>query len=82
MKYLRRKYFQEYRKAGLPFMASQRLARLRVRRGFACEAEAELVKEGFTVESITYCECCGPEVLRLRKGDKSWDLDFFGLRPR
>lgn len=81
MKYLRRKFFQEYRKAGLPFMAAQRLARLREKSGFACEVEAELVKEGFVVEVLTFCDCCGPEVVRLHKNGKAWDLNYFGLAP-
>lgn len=82
MKYERRKYFREYRLAGLPFMVAQRLSKLRVKGGFACEVERELAKEGVQVETITLCDCCGPEVLRLFKGGKAWDLNYFGLNPR
>lgn len=81
MKYERRKYFREYRKAGIPFMAAHRLAKLKARGSFACEVAEELQKEGITVETLTFCECCGPEVLRLRKGEKFYDLRYFGLMP-
>ena len=81
VKYVRRKFFREYRKYGLPFMAAQRLARLRAIGGFACELQAELHKEGFVVEVLTFCDCCGPEVVRLLKDEKTWDLHYFSLAP-
>jgi len=82
MKYERRKYFRMYRKLGLPFMVAQRLAKLKSRAATTSyEVETELVKEGFKVVAVTYCDCCGPEVLRLVKGEKAWDLGYWTLLP-
>lgn len=79
MKYQRRKIFKEYRKAGIPFMAAHRLSKLKSKMALPWDVEKELAKEGVTVETKTYCKCCGPEALILHFKGKSVAISYYTL---
>lgn len=69
----RRRFYREYRAAGIPFVQAQRLAKLRVR-DFAAWSDIERVLG--VGEVIQYCECCGPEAVRFRFGRRVVDLSY------
>jgi hypothetical protein len=68
----RRRFYREYRAAGIPFVQAQRLAKLRGR--YATWSEIERVLG--VGEVIQYCECCGPEAVRFRFGRRVVDLSY------
>ena len=69
----RRRFYREYRSAGIPFVQAQRLAKLRGR-DFTTWSEIERVLGAGEV--IQYCECCGPEAVRFRFGQRVVDLSY------
>ena len=69
-----RRFYREYRSAGIPFVQAQRLAKLRAR-DFAPWSDIERVLGAGEV--IQYCECCGPEAVRFRFGKRVVDLSYF-----
>lgn len=80
MKYVRRKYFKQYRREGLPFVDCAKLARLRERYKLTV---TEFAQAGYKAESVTLCECCGPEVLRVWLSDgKAHDFSYYDLKYR
>lgn len=78
-KYEKRRVFRQYRRAGIPFILAQKLARLKEKGAWAL---GEGLPECRT-ESITYCDCCGPVQVRVFSPDgrSSWLLDYFSLLP-
>lgn len=71
----RRRFYREYRAAGIPFVQAQRLAKLRAR-DFTTWWDIERVLG--PGEMIQYCECCGPEAVRFRFGQRVVDLSYIG----
>ena len=71
----RRRFYREYRAAGIPFVQAHRLAKLRAR-GFTTWYEIERVLGAGEV--IQYCECCGPEAIRFRFGQRVVELSYIG----
>ena len=71
----RRRFYREYRSAGIPFVQAQRLAKLRAREYASWSDIERVLGPG---EVIQYCECCGPEAVRFRFGQRVVDLSYFG----
>ena len=82
MKFQRRKFAREYRKAGLPFIAAKRLAKVRDQVGCFWDVQKAMEKEGITAEAVTYCDCCGPEAILLEWSKGRLFLNYFDLSPR
>ena len=69
----RRRFYREHRSAGIPFVQAQRLAKLRGR-DFAAWSDIERVLGAGEV--IQYCDCCGPEAVRFRFGQRVVELSY------
>ena len=67
-----RRYYREHRAAGIPFVRAHRLAKLRAR--YASWSEIERVLGAGEV--IQYCDCCGPEAVRFRFGQRVVELSY------
>lgn len=68
----RRRFYREHRAAGIPFVQAQRLAKLRARSAPWSDIERVLGPG----ETVQYCECCGPEAVRFRFGQRVVDLSY------
>lgn len=80
-KYEKRRVFRQYRRAGVPFILSVKLVRVRAKGEGAWRLD-EALPEGWRSESVTHCECCGPVFVRVHSPEgKSWKLDYFSLAP-
>lgn len=78
-KYEKRRVFRAYRKAKVPFLLAAWLSR----KDFVEMRYRETLPAGFTAQTVTYCECCGPVLYRVteEKTGRSWDFDHFTGRP-
>ena len=82
-KYEKRRAFRQFRKAGIPFVVAQVLAR--------CDSLIQMkekLPEGWHVWELPGCECCAPTQLKLTMVSPgglhvgpSWTLCRFTLRP-
>lgn len=73
----RRRLYRTYREAGIPFVQAHRLAKLMVRE-YALWADIERILGAGEV--IQYCECCGPEGVRFRLGQRVVEFGYFSRR--
>jgi hypothetical protein len=80
-KYERRSMFRRYRQAGVPFMLALKLARAQSKLIPAGQFEPP---KGYRARLVTYCDCCGPDSLRVttEDGSRSWDFDIWNLSAR
>lgn len=79
-KYEKRRVFRGFRKAGVPFVLAQRLARAS---GVATLDKVLGEDYDYKVEEC-YCTCCGPTHLYVwarKDPTKKWTLDYWSLRP-
>lgn len=76
-KYEKRRYFRAHRRAGVPFLVACALSR----RGW--DVTGATLPEGYSGESVTRCECCGPEFFRVTetKTGRSWEFSYFTGMP-
>ena len=68
-----RRFYREHRAAGIPFVQAQRLAKLRVREYTSWWDIERVLGPG---ETVQHCECCGPEAVRFRFGQRVVDLSY------
>jgi hypothetical protein len=67
----RRRFYREYRAAGIPFVQAQRLAKMVVK----CNAYIGRVEALLgPCEVVVRCPCCGPEGYRFRFGKRVVEL--------
>jgi hypothetical protein len=79
-KYEKRRFFRQYRRAGVPFILACKLARAK---GGYIPASLFEPPEGYKTEVCVYCDCCGPEILKVSTldGSRTWNLDYWSLLP-
>ena len=70
----RRCFYREHRAAGIPFIQAQRFAKLRARDCTPTWWDIERVLG--PGETVQYCECCGPEAVRFRFGQRVVELSY------
>lgn len=80
-KYSRRRFQNEYKRAGFPFPLAVKLARFRDK-GMGYYDLVTALGPAFEVRTITYCECCGPEATRITFGKTTVEVNCFTLAPR
>lgn len=72
-----RRYYREHRQAGIPFVQAHRLAKLRARDYASWSDIDRVLGPG---ETVQYCDCCGPELVRFRLGKQVVELGYFSKR--
>lgn len=76
-KYEKRRFFRKMRTAKVPFLLAAWLSRKPAwELGLRSSSSLPV---GFSMECLRFCECCGPEVVRLReeKTGRTWDFSYF-----
>lgn len=76
-KFEKRRFFRSMRRAKVPFLVAHWLSR-KPAWELAWRDQASL-PSGFSMSCLTFCECCGPEVVRLteEKTGRTWDFSYF-----